>query len=97
MEFLVEFELSISDGVPDAEVRHRKDSESVAAAKLVAAGHLVRLWTPQVPSSAPKVLGLHRAESCSELEGLLGRLPLAQWMEVTITPLAQHPNDPASP
>lgn len=97
MEYLVEFELTIPVGTPEAEVRDLNDSEAAAAAELVAAGHLVRLWTPQVPSAAPKVLGLYRANSRSELEDLLGALPLAKWMDVTITPLAQHPNDPAPP
>jgi muconolactone D-isomerase len=41
------------------------------------------------------VIGLYAADSVTELEGLLGALPLADWMKVTVIPLAPHPNDPA--
>lgn len=42
-------------------------------------------------------IGLYRANSEAELDGLLGALPLNGWMEVTVTPLERHPNDPTSP
>ena len=35
-----------------------------------------------------------RAESQARLDGLLGALPLSGWMQVTVTPLEPHPNDP---
>jgi hypothetical protein len=41
------------------------------------------------------VLGLYRAESETELDGLLSALPLYEWMTVTVTALERHPNDPA--
>ena len=41
------------------------------------------------------MLGLYRAESETELHGLLGALPLYEWMTVTVTGLERHPNDPA--
>jgi muconolactone delta-isomerase len=31
----------------------------------------------------------------AQLDGLLRGLPLADWMQVTVIPLAPHPNDPA--
>ena len=31
-----------------------------------------------------------------ELNDLLGALPLADWLRVTVTPLEAHPNDPAT-
>ena len=40
------------------------------------------------------MLGLYRAESEAELDGLLAHLPLAEWMTVTVTRLEPHPNDP---
>jgi len=42
------------------------------------------------------VLGLYRAESETELDGLLSALPLYEWMTVTVTGLERHPNDPAA-
>jgi len=94
VEFLVEFEVNIPDGTPDSEIKHREEAEAAAAAKLVDEGHLVRLWKPYVATGETKTLGLYRAESQTELDALLGALPLYEWMRVTVTPLGQHPNDP---
>ena len=44
MEFLVEFEVEVRAGTPDAEVEQHQRAESAAAAKLAEDGHLVRLW-----------------------------------------------------
>lgn len=97
MEFLVEFEIDVPDGTPESEVSDREHSEAIAAARLVADGHLVRVWTRPVPSGETTVLGLYRAEDESELDGLLGALPLYEWMKVVVTPLGPHSNDPANP
>jgi len=43
MEFLVEFQVEVPAGTPDAEVEQRQRAESAAAAKLAEDGHLVRL------------------------------------------------------
>jgi muconolactone D-isomerase len=97
VEFLVEFEIGIPDGTPASEVSDREQAEAVAAANLVEEGHLVRVWTRNVPSGRTTVLGLYRAEGESELDRLLGALPLHEWMSVTVTPLGPHPNDPVNP
>ena len=41
------------------------------------------------------VVGLYRTDSQAQLEGLLGALPLSEWMHITVTALEPHPNDPA--
>ena len=91
MEFLVQFELDIPDCVAESEVEDRGRAEAVAAETLAEEGHLVRLW--QVSSGI--VLGLYRAGNKDELGELLGALPMYEWMQMSITPLVQHPNDPA--
>src|SRR6476659_849826 len=96
MEFLVEFEINVPEGVPDADVERRERLEATAAADLVRQGHLVRLWTRRVSPSETRALGLYRAESGAQLDALLGALPLTEWMHVTVTPLVAHPNDPGS-
>jgi muconolactone D-isomerase len=93
MEFLVEFEVHIPDWAPASEVEVRNSAEASAAARLVDKGHLVRLW--KAPGET-KALGLYRADSEAQLAGLLGALPLYDWMDVTVTPLEPHPNDPVS-
>jgi len=98
MEFLVEFEVNIPVGTPDSEVVDRESAEASAAAQLVDEGHLVRLWNRPRPggSGESTILGLYRAESKAQLDGLLAALPLYEWMHVTVTPLEPHPNDPAA-
>jgi muconolactone delta-isomerase len=96
MEFLVEFEVEVPAGTPAVEVEQRKHAESAAAAKLAEDGHLVRLWRRPLVGGGTTAIGLYRADSQAELDDLLAGLPLADWLRVTVTPLAAHPNDPAT-
>ena len=96
MEFLVEFDINIPEGAPRSEVDERVRAEAAAAADLVRQGHLVRLWKPPAAPGETKAVGLYRADSEAQLDGLLGALPLDGWMQVTVTPLGPHPSDPAS-
>lgn len=97
MEFLVGFDVTIPDGAPESEVGERVRAESTAAARLARQGHLVRLWKPPVAPGESKAVGLYRAGTEAELDRLLGALPLNGWMQMTVTPLERHPNDPTSP
>jgi muconolactone D-isomerase len=84
MEFLVEFDVEVPDGTSETEVEQRTRAEAVAAAGLAAEGHLLRLWRSTTAA----------ADSRAELDALLRALPLADWMHMTVVPLAPHPNDP---
>ncbi len=97
MEFLVGFDVTIPNGTPESEVKDRMGAEATAAAGLAREGHLVRLWKPPVAPGESKTVGLYRADSEAELDGLLRALPLHDWMQITVTPLEPHPNDPTSP
>jgi muconolactone delta-isomerase len=48
MDFLVELEIHVPEGIPESEVRAREDAESAAAAELVDQEHLIRLWNRHV-------------------------------------------------
>jgi muconolactone delta-isomerase len=96
MEFLVEFEVNIPDGTPESDVKDREAAEASAAAKLVDEGHLLRVWKRPIAPGDTKILSLYRADSETQLHGLLEALPLYEWMHVAITPLEPHPNDPAA-
>jgi muconolactone delta-isomerase len=96
MDFLVEFEISVPDGTPAAEVRDRERAEAAAAAQLVKDGSLLRIWTRDAPSGGTTVVGLYRAGDRAELDRRLGGLPLYAWMKIRVTPLGPHPNDPAN-
>jgi muconolactone delta-isomerase len=94
MEFLVEFEVMVPAGAPQDDVEDRENAEASAAARLAEEGHLVRLWKLPASRGQTKAVGLYRAGSTEQLDGLLHALPLADWMHVTVTRLAPHPNDP---
>ncbi len=96
MEFLVEFDVHVPEGTPESEVDERDRAESSAAATLADAGHLVRLWKLTGAGDENKAIGIYRAASQAELDDFLGALPLADWMQITTTPLATHPNDPGA-
>src|SRR4051812_8591648 len=95
MEFLVEFDINVPEGAPASEVADRQIAEASAAAKLAEDGHLLRTWKPPLAPAEWRALSLYRAESETELNSLLQALPLHDWMRITVTPLAPHPNDPA--
>jgi muconolactone delta-isomerase len=96
MEFLVEFDVNVPEGASASEIEDRQNGESAAAAKLAKEGHLVRLWKPPATRGKTGALGLYRADSQDQLERLLADLPLSDWMNVSVTPLGGHPNDPGA-
>jgi muconolactone delta-isomerase len=91
-EYLVEFAIDVPTDAPPAEVAREVAGESAAAADLAARGHLLRVWARPARGT---VLGLYRAQDRAELDAVLGALPLADWMQVTVDQLDPHPNDPA--
>ena len=88
LEFLVEFEVEVPEGTPESEVEQRSRAEASAAARLVDEGHLLRVWRRNAVADDTTVIGLYAADSEAEL-------PLADWMQIRIIPLAPHPNDAA--
>ena len=96
MEFLVEFNVEVPDGTPESEVEERIRAEAAAVTRLASDGHVLRIWRRAAVADDPIVIGLYAADDRDELDRLLGALPLALWMQVEVTPLAPHPNDPAA-
>jgi muconolactone delta-isomerase len=95
MEFLVDFKVNVPTGTPESEVKDRQKAEASATAKLADEGHLVRLWRRTVGSDDRAIVGLFRADSETELQSMIGALPLYKWLDVGVTPLKSHANDPA--
>ena len=94
MEYLVEFIITIPDDAPPAEIEQRLAGETIRVAELAAQGHTLRVWKPLPDDGRRRALGLYRAASDEELEAIFDSLPLRPWMEISVTALAKHPNDP---
>jgi muconolactone D-isomerase len=94
MEYLVEFITTIPDDAPPAEIEQRLAGETTRVAELARAGHALRVWRPLPEDERRRALGLYRAASEEELGAILDSLPLRPWMEISVTALAEHPNDP---
>ena len=95
MDYLIEFIITIPDDAPPPEIEQRLAGETTRVAELAAQGHALRVWKPLPEDGRQRALGLYRAGSDEELAVILDSLPLRPWMEISVTALAEHPNDPA--
>ena len=84
----------VPEGTSSTKVDELRSAEAEHAADLAKAGHLVRLWRPPLAPGEWRSIGLFQAADEAELRQILASLPLHIWMQVTITPLNPHPNDP---
>jgi muconolactone delta-isomerase len=91
-EFLTTFTAAIPAGTPGPAVAGLEAREAERAHELAGQGRLVRLWV--LPGQG-RALGLWRARDAAQMQAILESLPLYAWMIVQITPLTQHPGDPA--
>ena len=94
MEFLVEFDVHVPPETPASEVERRVTAEALAADALTEHGILIRLWRLAGQPGTNKAIGVYSAPSEALLSDLLERLPLHDWMQITVTGLEPHPNDP---
>lgn len=81
----------------EASLRLREElrvEERKRAKELRAAGILLRLW--RVPGTRDAI-GLYRADDATALHDALSSLPLFPWLEITIEPLATHPQEMTPP
>ena len=94
MEYLTDMVTKVPEGTSSSKVDELRSAEALRASELTKAGHLVRLWRPPLDPGEWRSIGLFRAADEAELHEILASLPLHIWMQVTITPLNPHPNDP---
>jgi muconolactone D-isomerase len=95
MDYLVDFTLTVPEGTPASELEQRTTGEEIRVAELAAQGRALRVWKPLPDDGRARAIGLYRAADDTELQAILASLPLWPWMEISVTPLAEHPNDPA--
>jgi muconolactone delta-isomerase len=87
-EFLTTFIAAVPEGTPGEAVRETEEREAERANQ----GHLERLW--RLPAEG-RSLGLWRAQDAAQMQAIVESLPLNAWMTTRITPLTEHPSDPA--
>jgi muconolactone D-isomerase len=90
MEFLVHMAVGRIDTGDEREKQLRQE-EAVRSRELAAQGILVRLW--RVPGRREN-WGIWRADDCDQLHNAFVSLPLFPYLQITVHPLASHPNDP---
>jgi muconolactone D-isomerase len=95
MDYLVDFIVTVPEGTPASELEQRMTGEAARVAELAAQGHALRVWKPLPDDGRFEAIGLYRAADDAELQAILESLPLRPWMEIMVTALADHPNDPA--
>jgi muconolactone delta-isomerase len=95
MEYLVTMTTQVPDGTPEAAVQDIRTREAARSHELAAQGHLLRLWRPPLQPGEWRTLGLFAADDSAQLEEILASMPLRVWRTDEVTPLSQHPNDPA--
>ena len=94
MEFLVNIEIRWpADGDP-AELARLTTAERARGAELGAAGTIRRMW--RVPGRRAN-WGVWQADDPTALHAAIASLPMFPWCDVTVIPLAAHPNDPERP
>jgi muconolactone D-isomerase len=90
MEFLVRTENRMPPDTPADRRAALREAERARADELRAAGLLKRLW--RVPGRWATV-GLYEAPDATALHDALASLPMWPWMDVTVEPLATHPQE----
>ncbi len=87
MEFLVHMEIEMPHDLPPEQVRALGAAEAERAETLRRQGSIVRIW--RIPGRTANV-GVWAAADATELHDLITSLPLAEWADIRVTPLAEH-------
>jgi muconolactone D-isomerase len=93
MDFLVEIKVNLPPDTDAARKAELLTAEAARARELSAKGSIYRLW--RVPGRWANV-GIWSAGDATELHDAISSLPLYPWLDVDVTPLAYHPNDPGA-
>lgn len=90
MEFLVRTENRLPADTPPERRAELRTAERARALELRADGVLRKLW--RVPGRNATI-GLYEAPDATALHEALMSLPMAPWLDVTVEPLATHPQE----
>ena len=88
MLFMVKIEVSVPADMPQKDKDDLRTRENARAMELIKANKIRRIWriVGQVAN-----FGVWEAETLEELHANLGSLPMYPYMQLSVTPLIQHP------
>lgn len=89
MLFLTQMEVSVPHDIDPSELARIKEAEKRRAQEIQRSGKWPHLW--RVAGRYANV-SVFDAESVEELHELLSSLPMFNFMDIKVTPLAQHPS-----
>lgn len=89
MLYLVHMTVRIPESLPAAEADRIKAEEKAYSQNLQKSGKWPHLWRIVGEYANCSVFDV---ESNDELHDLLSKLPLFKYMQISVTPLAQHPS-----
>jgi muconolactone D-isomerase len=89
MLFMVEMIVNIPKDLPSETANEIKAREKAYAQSLQRSGKWAHIWRVV---GEYKNVSIFDVESNDELHTLLSELPLFPYMEISVTPLAQHPS-----
>jgi len=93
MEFLLHIKVTFPpDGDPEEKAR-RIAAEGIRARELAAQGVIKRVW--RIPGQWANY-GIWEAPDATTIHNAVTSLPMWPYLEVEVTPLAAHPNDPGA-
>jgi muconolactone D-isomerase len=91
MDFLVHIINQAPASLNGEELQALVKAESARASELADQGILFKLW--RIAGKRENV-GIWRAKDANELHAALSSLPFFPYLQIEVTPLAEHPNDP---
>ena len=93
MEFLLKIRVTWPPDGDEAEKQRRIVAEGVRARELAAEGIIKRVW--RIPGQWANY-GIWEAPDATTIHNAVTSLPMWPYLEVEVTPLAAHPNDPGA-
>ncbi len=87
MEFLVHITITLPRDMPEAERALLLDAEHARGQELRGEGTISRIW--RIPGRYANV-GVWQAVDATQLHDALTSLPLFEFLDITVTPLAKH-------
>jgi len=86
-EYLIQMQINIPPDMPDSQLADLRAREKERGLQLRAEGTIKRVW--RVPGRVANI-GYWEAPDATVLHDKISSLPMFPWLDVHVTPLAQH-------